>query len=770
MISLDGLTAQEAAQRQKKYGFNALHHFKNSVWRRALAPLWTPIAWLLEAAALLEFFLRHKIEGAIIVFLLLFNALISFIQEAHAQATLKTLQARLALTACVYRNRHCTLQPATELVPGDLIRLSLGNIVPADARILEGILLVDQSMLTGESLPIEAVSGKEVYTGSLVSCGEAFAEVTAIGKKTKFGRTAELVLSTHTISSQQKAVLRIVRNLALVNGILLCFFALYSFLHGLAWEETLTMILTGVLASIPVALPAIFTVGAALGARALADRGVLLTRLSAMDEAASMDLLCVDKTGTLTCNKLHVTSVLPLEGWSSSDVLAMAALTSSDAAQDLIDKTIKAAFLEKKISSRASLLTFTPFNPETKMAEAFVQDALLGKCHVVKGAFAVIQRLTSSSQETVTLAEELEAQGHRVLAVGVDSKLIGLIALSDPPQKDAPLLIEELKILGVRTIMATGDAPTTALSVAKAVGLDKKIAPPEALKKNSHQNSVENFTLFAGILPEDKLALIQAFQKRGHIVGMCGDGTNDAPALRQSQIGIAVSTATDVAKSAAGLVLMHPGLSGIVTSIKEGRIIFQRLLTYILSSITKKIVQVVFLGAGLFMTGHALLTPLLMVFIMIIGDFLGVALTTDNVSPSPKPNSWSITKFTVAGIVIGISELCFCITVTAIGYFKMRIELKTLCTLAFLSIVFGHQAMTYCVRARRQFWKKPYPSYWLFLSSALDIAIAVSVAGFGILMSPLPGMLILSLFGAALLFMILLDYIKRVTFTRMNIR
>jgi H+-transporting ATPase len=335
-------------------------------------------------------------------------------------------------------------------------------------------------------------------------------------------------------------------------------------------------------------------------------------------------------------------------------------------------------------------------------------------------------------------------------------KVAGLVALSDPPRKDSAALISELRGLGVRTVMVTGDAPTTAFIVAKTVGLDGAICPPGPIP-----NAVrpEQFAVFAGVLPEDKYKLVKAFQKGGHTVGMCGDGANDAPALRQAQMGIAVSSATDVAKSAAGIVLTEPGLAGIVAAVKEGRITFQRILSYTLNSITKKTVQVLFLAVGLIMTGHAILTPLLMVLIMITGDFLGMSLTSDNVRPSATPNGWQIGNLTIAGVIMGIGELLFCTAIFAFGAFRMAFTISALQTLAFVVIVFGNQATTYTNRERRHLWSSR-PSIWLLLSSVADLLIASTLAIGGIAMTPLPAWVVISALAAAVCFALVLDLVK----------
>jgi H+-transporting ATPase len=355
----------------------------------------------------------------------------------------------------------------------------------------------------------------------------------------------------------------------------------------------------------------------------------------------------------------------------------------------------------------------------------------------VKGAFAAVMALTEPVPTAAAAAREFEEKGFRVLAVATGTptmRLAGIIALSDQPRTDAAELIKELHTLGVRTVMVTGDAPATAAIIARAVGLDGAICPPGPIPESVRP---EDFAVFAGVLPEDKYHLVQAFQKSGHTVGMCGDGVNDAPALRQAQMGIAVSTATDVAKSAAGIVLTKPGLEGVVAAVKEGRVTFQRILTYTLNSVTKKIVQVLFLAVGLIMTGHAILTPMLMVIIMITGDFLGMSLTTDNVRPSPTPNAWRVGNLTVAGVFMGISELVFCTAVLAIGKFRLNLGIETLRTLAFVLIVFGNQATMYTNRTRQRLWSTR-PSLWLILSSAADLLIASTLANRGIAMAPLP--------------------------------
>jgi H+-transporting ATPase len=543
----------------------------------------------------------------------------------------------------------------------------------------------------------------------------------------------------------------------------------YAYSLNLPLGEIIPLVLTAVLASIPVALPATFTLAAALGARDLAHLGVLPTRLSAVDEAASIDVLCSDKTGTLTRNELAVTAVHPMPGFDKSHVLGIAALASSDGGQDPVDAAIRSAALQAVASDLPKLSKFVPFDSATKMSEATAVDPRGATVRAVKGAFAAIVGLTEASPDASTIENQLEAQGFRVLAVAVGPpgavKLAGIIALSDPPRTDSAALIAELRTLGVRTVMVTGDAPATAAIVARAVDLNGAVCPPGPIPDAVHP---EDFAVFAGVLPEGKYNLVKAFQKGGHTVGMCGDGANDAPALRQAQMGIAVSTATDVAKSAAGIVLTTPGLGGIVASVKEGRVTFQRILTYTLNSLTKKIVQVLFLAVGLVMTGHAILTPMLMVIIMLTGDLLGMSTTTDNVRPSPMPNAWRIGELTIAGVFSGVSELVFCTAILAIAKFRLGVGIETLRTLAFVVIVFGNQATTYTNRERRRLGSS-CPSRWLIGSSVVDLLIASALATCGIAMAPLPIFAVGGILVAAAVFAFLLDFAKVPVFKRLRI-
>jgi H+-transporting ATPase len=784
-------------------------------WRRLASKFWAPVPWMLEAAIVLQLVLGEYVESAVIGVLVLFNAALGFVQEGRAEATLRALKSRLALNASVRRDNSWSILPAEQLVPGDLIKLSLGGIVPADVRILAGEVLLDQSMLTGESLPVEGGPGRTTYAGALVRRGEAVAEVSATGPRTRFGRTAELVRTAHGTSTQQVAVLRIVRNLAIFNGAIVLAQLAYATALRLPTSEVIPLTLTAILAAIPVALPATFTLASALGARALAARAVLPTRLSAVEEAATLDVLCSDKTGTLTQNALAVSAVRPMPGYDAARLLGLAALASAEGGQDPVDVAIRAAAAESSGVHTAardpaicestasatgqtgegdrgfgrspvdplSLVRFVPFDPANKTAEAIARDRSGRTLRIVKGAFDTLRASASTPEEARCAVEGLAAKGYRVLAVAVgevaeDSaphasrtvpqqlELVGLIALSDPPRADSAALIGELRSMGVRTVMVTGDAPATAAVVARAVGLDGPVCPPGRPPTSVHP---EDFAVFAGVFPEDKFQIVKAFQQGGHTVGMCGDGANDAPALRQAQMGIAVSTATDVAKSAAGIVLTEPGLGGIVSAIREGRVTFQRILTYTLRSLTQKLTQMLLLVTGLAMTGHAILTPRLMAILMITGDFLAMSATTDNVHPSPRPNAWHINNVTLLGVVLALANVAFSTAVAALGYFWLGLARPELRTLAAVTLVFVGQATFYVVRDRRRLWSSR-PSGWIVASSVADVLIISLLATQGFLMSAISLTLVAAVFAASVVLVFVLDALKYAVSSRLKMQ
>jgi H+-transporting ATPase len=764
---MPGLSSGEAARLLHEIGPNAIADEQPGFWSAVVPKFVAPVPCLLEAAIALQVYLGEYLEATVIFALLIFNAVLGLVQEGRAKATLAALKSRLALKASVKRDSRWEAIDATRLVPGDLVKLTLGGIVPADVWILDGDVLLDQSTLTGESLPVEAQAGVLAFAGALVRRGEAIGDVVATGIRTRFGRAAELVRTAKVVSSQQKAVLRVVTYLSIINGVMAIMLVALAATRHLPIAEIVALGLVALLASIPVALPATFTLAAALSAQSLGRRGVLPTRLSAVDEAASMNVLCVDKTGTLTGNELTLARIVPMPGSTEQGVLTWARAASSDGGLDPIDAAVRTEAERRGLQTPVPL-SFVPFDPASKMAEAMVvEDG--GPKRVIKGAFARILAASHPSAVAEAMAADLEREGFRVLGVAAgdvrDMRIVGLLAFTDPPRPEAAACVSALHDFGIKVLMLTGDAPETAAAVGKAVGIRGVPLPadqiPDVIDPDHH-------SIFAGILPEDKFRIVTSLQRAGYLVGMCGDGANDAPALRQAQFGIAVSTSTDVAKAAAGLVLTEPGLRGILIAVTEGRVAFQRILTYSLRSIIHKTQQVSFLVAGLILTGHSILTPMLAVISLITGDFLAMSSTTDNVRPSAKPDSWRIGTFVVAGAMLGVVDLAFCVCMLAAGKYYFVLGIDELRTLTMVSLVFSNQAIFYSVRERRRLWSSR-PSAIVMACSAAELLIIPGLALGGLLMAPLRWQIIGTALVAAVVFTFLLDACKAVVFRILKI-
>jgi H+-transporting ATPase len=547
-----------------------------------------------------------------------------------------------------------------------------------------------------------------------------------------------------------------------VNGAVAVLLIAGAFAIGMPMADLIRLALTALLATIPVALPATFTLSAALGAQILARRGVLLTRLSAAHETAAMDLLCADKTGTLTRNALEVAEVVPMSGIERDEVLALAARASSEGEQDPIDAAVRAAASDaSRRRTPDRLVRFVPFDPATKIAEAWTQDSSGQEHRTIKGAFEKVASVAVVPDDARHKVDALAERGYRVLAIATGPpntlRLVGLMALSDPPRDDSADLIATLSRLGVRTIMVTGDSAVTAGTIAREVGITGPVCPQDGLTDDV---DINRFGVFARIVPEEKYRLVKAAQHRGHVVGMCGDGTNDAPALRQAQIGIAVSSATDIAKAAASLVLTEPGLGGIVSAVREGRAAFQRLLTYTLNMLVKKFEIVLFLAIGLGLTRHPVMTPVLMVLMMVTNDFLSMSLTTDRAMPSSTPSTWQMRRITVDAVALGLCKLAFSTSLLAFGAFTLALDVATLQTFAFVTLVCGNQALLYVLRERQHLWHS-MPGRWVLISSVVDLTIVWILAGSGTLMAPLPAGLIVMIVAASIGFALSLDQIKR---------
>ncbi len=769
--ALTGLSSAEAVRRRAEFGPNAVVEEHVHPLARVARHFWAPVPWMLEATIVLQIAIGQRLTGALIAALLILNVALGVFQEGRASAALALLKQRLALQSRVKRDGVWVDLPAADLVPDDIVQVSLGDVVPADIVLLSGSLLVDQSMLTGESMPVETERGKTTYAGGLVRRGEADARVVATGARTYFGRTAELVSTAHVESAEQKAVLAVVRNLTVVNFAVVVGIIAYAVARDISLQQITLLVLTAMLSAVPVALPATFTLAAALGARTLAARGVLLTRLSALHEAATIDVLCSDKTGTLTLNEMSVRVVRPLtHRYDEADVLDFAALASSADGQDLIDTAIRKLSSERKSGGRAPRIatSFTPFDPTVKMAEATAIDQ--GReIKIVKGAPAAVGAFAPTSAETAEQLEALDRAGYRTLAVAVGPQdaleMIGLIAFGDPPRPDSGQLLTELRSLGVIPVMVTGDAQTTAATVAHSIGLDGPVCPPGGIPESV---GPDDFAVYAGVFPEQKFQLVKAFQHQGHAVGMCGDGANDAPALRQAQMGIAVSTATDVAKAAAGVVLCEPGLSGIVACINEGRSAFQRILTFTLMILVNKCVTLLVLGFGLIVTGHAVLTPFLLALAMLTNDFVTMARAADHARPSPYPNAWRVRNLMLAAIPLGSFRLLYLLAILSLCWFTIDLRPEQMQTLTFVMLGFAGQGNLYVLRERGRFWRSR-PAPIMVAASLCDITVMGSFAAFGILMTPLPLSIIGMLIGTTLVFTLAMDSIKLAVFARLRI-
>ncbi|HVZ09446.1 HAD-IC family P-type ATPase [Rhodopila sp.] len=755
-----GLSKEEAARRLAETGPNEVVASEEHPVRRALHHFWSPVPWMLEISIILELAAGERLEAAMVGTLLLINVVLGIVQEGRASATLSLLRQRLAPRARLRRDGAWSEAPASVLVPGDIIQLSLGGIVPADVRLLSGSVLLDQSMLTGESVAVDQERGATAYAGALVRRGEAIAEVVATGPRTYFGRTAELVRTADIESSEQQAVLGVVKALTTVNMTIVVAIVAYAYAIGMTVAQIVPLVLAALLSAVPVAMPAVFTLAATLGARRLAQQGVLLARLAALQEAAMIDVLCVDKTGTLTENSLGVGRVIPLaEGTGEDAVLTAAAAASSADGQDPVDTAIRAA-ASRLDGPLMKVLRFTPFDPAAKMAGATVAGPDGEAIHIAKGSPIAISALARFSPEAEAAAASLSSAGFRVLAVAAGKPgamaVIGLIGLSDPPRADSAPLLRELRTLGIVPVMMTGDTAETASTVARAIGLDGPVCRPGGIPR---QAGPGDYAVYAGVFPEDKFKLVRAFQSEGYAVGMCGDGANDAPALRQAQMGIAVSSATDVAKSAAGLVLTEPGLRGILACIEEGRAAFRRVLTFTLSMLVNKSVTLIVMGGGLVMTRHAVLTPLLQALWMLTSDIAMMARAGDRAKPTPYPNAWRIRELTLVALPLGSVKLAYVMTILALGWFWLGLDAETMRSLTFLTLVLAGQATSLVLRESEHVWHSR-PAAVLLAAMVIAATIATGLAWEGWFMAPLPGRVVVALFGASLGYGLVLDTVK----------
>ncbi|MBX3027308.1 plasma-membrane proton-efflux P-type ATPase [bacterium] len=756
-----GLTSDEAARRLAAVGPNAVPEQRRHLLLSLAAKLWGPVPWMLEATVALELALGRRLEAAIVAVLLVFNAVMSGIQERRARSAVALLRQRLVVQVRALRDGQWSLVPAETIVPGDVVHLRMGDIVPADVGLVDGQVLVDQSALTGESLPVDLRGGATAYAGAQVKRGEASGEVTATGQRTFFGRTAELVQSARTASHLQSLIVSIVTYLVAMDVVLIAALLGYAVFAGLPYSETLPFALILLVASVPVALPATFTLATALGGVELARRGVLVTRLSAIEEAAAMDVLCSDKTGTITENRLRVAAVRPRAPFSELDVLRFAAQASDEATQDPIDLAILSQARERGVATAMGRRqAVVPFDPATKIAETVIESD--GHAvHTLKGAPRAVLARLADPPDVEGDVQRLGAEGYRVLAVATGSRdrlqLVGLVALHDPPRGDSRALIAGLADMGVRVLLVTGDSLATARTVAAQVGIDGPACSAQDLRRGGAGATA--YGVFAEVLPEDKFNLVRALQEAGHIVGMTGDGVNDAPALTQSEVGIAVANATDVAKASASLVLTTPGLTDMLAAIETSRRIYQRMLTYTLNKIIKTVEIAFFLTLGVIATGTFIITPLLVLLLLFTNDFVTMSIATDHVSFSRRPDRWRIRPLMENGLILASFILLLSLAVFFVGRDALHLSLPHLHTLVFLTLVFTGQGTVYLIRERGHLWQSR-PSRWMVISSVADIVIVSLLAIRGVLMAPLPLEVVAALLATVLVYLVLLDLLK----------
>jgi H+-transporting ATPase len=743
-----GLTSAEAEKKLKQYGYNEVAEKKPNPAGQFARKFWGLSAWMLEAIIILSYFLQRYADMYIILGLLVFNAVLSFIEEQQASGVVEALKEKLRVNARVLRDGTWSARPARELVPGDVVRIRQGDFVPADVKIAQGILEIDQSALTGESMTVEKKPGDLLYSGSIVKRGESSGVVASTGTKTYFGRTAQLVQLAKPKLHIESVTANVVRWLLVISISLIAVAFVVSAARGFNLLDVLPIALVVLLSAIPVALPVMFTVTMALGAKELARKGVLVTRLSAAEDAATMDTLCVDKTGTITVNRLSIAKVIPQQGFIENDVVLYGALASQEANQDPIDLAFINFAKQRNLSVEEFVQkTFVPFDPATRKTESTIQKGDI-EFKVAKGAVKTIAGACGlSDTETKRLEAELTeyaTKGYRAIAVAKTDaqgrfRLIGLAVLYDPPRADSKQLISELRELSVSVKMLTGDALPIAKEIAKDVSLSENIITASELKACLQEDALEaqqeaeDSDGFAEIFPEDKYTIVKSLQIRRHIVGMTGDGVNDAPALRQAEVGIAVSNATDVAKGAASVVLVNEGLTSIIDLVKNGRIIYERVHAWILSKIVRTLQISMFVVLSFLLTGNYVVSAFAIIVYFFLTDFVKIALSTDNFTGSKQPDTWDISGAVKASIILGVLVIVESLALLyfALTVFQVALTDPTLYTLTFEILFYSALLLVFNVRERRHFWHS-IPSHTLFAAIVSSILIGTVMVSIGI--------------------------------------
>jgi H+-transporting ATPase len=763
-----GLTHAEVDVRRKEHGYNEVVEKRDHSVRKFLGKFWGISAWMLELILVLSAVLGKYSDLVVVSALLVINAVLSFVQERRAAGVVETLRRRLQVNARVQRDSSWQVIPARELVPGDIVRVRPGDIIPADVKLLTGALTVDQSALTGESKDADKAVGEVLSSGSVVRRGEGNGVVFLTGAKTYFGRTTELVQQAQPKLHIEAVVSKVVRWLFVIVGALLAVVIVLSLIRGVSLLEMIPLMLVLLMSAVPVALPVMFTVSMAVGSKELAKRGVLVTRLSAAEDAATMDVLCVDKTGTITMNQLAVTDVIPLEHATETDVLFAGALASQEANQDPIDLAFLAAAKDRHTFDHLAKVTrvsFAPFDAKTRRTEAVVEQNGQ-RLRVMKGAVRTIAEACGQNPAAVAALEARvgasAAKGYRSLAVARGPEtgalaLVGLVSLYDPPRPDAKQLIAALQDHGVAVKMLTGDALAVASEMARGVGLlnIKRMADLKAASAQADNKTKDLFggaDGFAEVFPEDKYVVVKQLQTAGHVTGMTGDGVNDAPALRQAEVGIAVSTATDVAKGAASVVLTEAGLTNIIALVEQGRTIYQRILTWIVNKISRTILKAAFVAIAYVVTGKFVVSAFAMLLLTFMTDFAKIALATDHVRASKKPETWNIGGFITVSVILGVAMVAETLLFLKIGWLRFGLATNdnALYTFSFLMLLYFAVFSVVSARERRWFWAT-MPSKTLVAALIADALAGTVLTRVGLSgLKPLPWSQMLAILGYAM--------------------
>jgi H+-transporting ATPase len=781
--STEGLSESEAGNRLKVFGYNEIKEEKGNPLVEFLLRYWGPMPWLLELAMGLSFVLEHYLEGSIIFLLLTVNAVIGHLHSRGSQKAIELLKKKLALKAKILRGGKWVIKEAKEIVPGDIIAVGIGDIVPADARMVSGELSVDQSALTGESLPLETHQTDIIYSGSIVRRGEASCVAVNTGANTYFGKTAELVKIAKPKSHQEEVMMAVVKYMMYLGIAASILVSIYALVIHAGILLILTFVVIFLMGAIPVALPAVLTIVQSVGAMELAKKGALVTRLDSIEDAAAIDVLCLDKTGTITQNRLSVAESIPFSGYTKEDLITIATLASQEEGMDIIDLAIIEYAKSMRLDFGAyKRISYTPFNPSIKRTEAIIGiDAKRFKA--VKGAAQiVISMCRGIDKEDMEKAgrkiEEFSRKGYRTIAVARsegdlldDLKLAGLLPLADPLRPDSNIMVEQARKLGIKPMMLTGDNMAIAQEIARQVGIGGNIirmADIKGLSEDEQLKVVGESDGFAEIYPEDKYKIVKLLQSRGHMVGMTGDGVNDAPALKQAEMGIAMSNATDVAKASASVVLTEPGISVIINTVTISRQTYQRMLTWVINKVTKVIEFVCLLTLSFFWLHEIVLSLLGMSLLVFANDFVTMSLATDNVKHTPNPNKWNVKDITLASLVPGMLLVVEGMLVILIGMNYFHLEWEKLRTMVMLNLIFNSQFRVLIVRERRHFWSSLPGRELLILSVATIVGFAL-VGVYGIFVPPLTAYQVLAVLGFSILFTLGIDFPKYFSFRKFGL-